>query len=121
MAISLLLLIGAGLFVRSLSNLKSLDPGFKRESVLLVYDESVRARVQEQRIRDYYDRLIGAPSYACRMCVSRRLANITPLGGSRWNSGVSVEGYTRTADEKTVDRLERGQPGLFRNPGNPDC
>ena len=35
-AISLLLLIGAGLFVRSLSNLQNLNPGFVRESILLV-------------------------------------------------------------------------------------
>src|SRR5262249_25611186 len=37
MALSLLLLVGAGLFVRTLRNLQSLDPGVDRQHVLMVW------------------------------------------------------------------------------------
>ena len=58
-AFSLLLLIGAGLFVRSLEKLKSLDAGFKRENVLLVSTDPLMIGYQGRQIAELYQRLLG--------------------------------------------------------------
>lgn len=115
-AISLLLLIGAGLFVRSLSNLKSLDPGFNRESVLIVQTNPLALGYKSQRIRDYFDRVVEHLRSAPNVRVAS-IANITPQGGSRWNSGISVEGYTRPADEKPWVDFNSTSPGYFATMG----
>ena len=56
-ALSLLLLAGAGLFVRTLSNLRQLDPGMNRENLLLVETNIGQLGYQPQRERAFYDRL----------------------------------------------------------------
>jgi predicted permease len=58
-ALSLLLLIGAGLFARSLGKLKSLDAGLNRENVLLVSTDPMMVGYQEGRqIADLYQRML---------------------------------------------------------------
>ena len=98
-AISLLLLIGAGLFVRSLENLKSLDLGFVRERVLLVNVGPQQMGYKGQRLREFYERLLTR-TRSLPEVRQASLANITPLAGSRWNSRTTFEGYERKADEK---------------------
>jgi predicted permease len=53
-AISLLLLIAAGLFVRTLSNLQSLTLGFNRENVLLFDINAPQAGLAPARTADFY-------------------------------------------------------------------
>jgi len=53
-AISMLLLVGAGLFVRTLSNLQSVSLGFNRENVLLFELNAPQAGVPESRVSDFY-------------------------------------------------------------------
>jgi predicted permease len=64
-AISLLLLVGAGLFVRTLSNLQSVSLGFNRERVLLFDVNAPQAGYPESRVADFYAdlrrRLSGLP------------------------------------------------------------
>jgi predicted permease len=117
-AISLLLLIGAGLFVRSLQNLKSLDPGFVRESVLLVDVDPQQSGYKGQRLRDFYDRLLARVRTLPNVH-SASLSAITPLGGSQWNSDVVVEGYQRRADEKPYIDFNAVSPGFFETLGIP--
>jgi predicted permease len=58
-ALSLLLLIGAGLFVRSLEKLKSLDAGLNQENVLLVSTDPRMIGYQGRQIGELYQRMLG--------------------------------------------------------------
>ena len=53
-AISLLLLVAAGLFVRTLSNLESVSLGFNRENVLLFEVNAPQAGLPAARVADFY-------------------------------------------------------------------
>ena len=115
-ATSLLLLIGAGLFVRSLGNLKSLDPGFVRERILLVSINPQASGYKGQRLRDYYETLM-ARARAWPEVRAASLANITPLGGSRWNSDIRVDGYQFKPDEKPYVDFNAVSPHFFETLG----
>ena len=117
-AISLLLLIGAGLFVRSLRNLESLDPGFVRERVLLVDVNRSLMGYRGQRLREFYERLLER-TRAMRGVRSASIAIITPLSGSRWNDTIAFEGYERKADEKPWVDHNSVSRGYFKTLGIP--
>jgi macrolide transport system ATP-binding/permease protein len=53
-AISLLLLVAAGLFVRTLSNLESIEPGFNRQGVLLFQVDARKAGHKDPEIAAFY-------------------------------------------------------------------
>src|SRR6185295_16040828 len=57
-ALSLLLVIGAGLFVRTLSNLRNLDPGFRREGVLFAIVDGQRAGYRGPALATFYQELV---------------------------------------------------------------
>lgn len=75
-ALALVLLIGAGLFVRTLQNLENLDPGFKREGVLLVALEGRRTAFPTELL-DELQRIPGV--------LSASVSTHTPLNGSTWS------------------------------------
>ena len=56
-AISLLLLVGAGLFVRTLSNLGAVELGFNRERVLLFSVNARQAGYRDDALIRFYDNL----------------------------------------------------------------
>jgi predicted permease len=56
-ALSLLLLIGAGLFVRTLVNLQRTDPGFNTKNLLLFNVSPLLNGYQDERLAQFYDRM----------------------------------------------------------------
>ncbi len=113
-ALSLVLLVGALLFVRSLGNLLTLDAGFGRDHVLVVDVDHTRLRVPKERrvaLRaDVLERVRAVPGVT-----DAAVARLVPLGGRYWNSSVSVEG---TDVRHQAAYMNQVGPGFFRAIGS---
>ncbi len=105
-ALSIVLLIGAGLFIRTLVNLRTLDPGFDRRGVLLVDMQARRTAVP----LDLVDRVRRLPGVA-----SASLSTHTPLSGSVW-SDVAVPRGQPLPDGDTAFFVGAGD-GFFETMG----
>jgi predicted permease len=93
-AISVLLVIGAGLFVRTLLRLHSIETGFHPEDVSLISVKTDRASLQGHALRGgILESLRAMPG------VASASFEMSPLSYKGWEVGVSVEGYTRGPNE----------------------
>jgi putative ABC transport system permease protein len=82
-ALSLLLLIGAGLFVRTLRNLENVDPGFRSEGVLLIELDGRRSADP----RDLLETVRRVPGVTVAS-----ISTHTPLSGSAWSDPIAPMG-----------------------------
>ena len=98
-ALSLLLLIGAGLCLRSLRNARLIHPGFEPNNVLLSTLNLTARDYSEQEGRDFFRRLDGRLS-ALPGIQSVAMAAWVPLGfaGSR-DTTIEVDGYVPGSGE----------------------
>jgi len=113
-ALSLVLVVGAVLFVRSLRNLMTLDAGFTQDGILVVNLDLRRTGVAEERrtafFADLTARLAGLPGVT-----SAAQAFIVPVSGSGWNNNIIVDGkkYSENVNFNQVSA------GYFRTMGTP--
>src|SRR5262249_31722323 len=87
----------AGLFVRSLRNLKNLDAGFDRENVALFALDTPSSYTLQQRVNLYQqalERLEALPGAR-----SASLASFSLMSGAGMNRNIVVEGYATGPDE----------------------
>lgn len=118
-SLSLLLLIGAGLFIRTLRNLRSIDPGFVRENVLLVkVDPQQQGGYTATRVREFYERL--RTRAATLPGVSHASVGfVTPLSGSNLVTSVTPEGFTPAPGDKRETNINAVSPDFFATLGIP--
>ena len=115
-AVSVLLLITAGLLVGSLRHLGDVDPGFDRDQVLLVDVASTAAQdgaLLTARLAQLRDRVLGLPG------VSAVSASWLPIFEpfADLSADLSVEGYTPRAGEFVFARYNVVSAGYFRTVG----
>ena len=111
-ALSFLLLFGAGLFVRSLQNLKTTDTGialdnlvtFQLSPALSGYDNPRAARFYQQLL----ERLRSAPGVK-----SAAMASVAILAGDEWDSSMAVEGHRAADGEDMQAFMNALSPGYF--------
>jgi len=117
--LSLLLLVGAGLFVRSLANLRNLGPGFSpARLVAFQIDPSLNGYTPE-RLRIFYPQLSDALS-SIPGVRSVGLASMRILEDNEWDSGMSVEGFTPAKpDEHAQPYMNAIGPNYFATLGVP--
>jgi predicted permease len=99
-ALSLVMLVGAGLTVRSVANLKNVDPGFETRNLLHFSISPAQVGYTEEKLPALYDELqqrlealpgVTAVSYA----------NGVLLDGSLWSSQVHIQGTPENAQVAT--------------------
>jgi predicted permease len=111
-ALSLILLVGAVLFVRSLTNLLAVNPGFRPEGMVAVDVELGRGFPQARRaqtFRELQEKLAAQPGI-------RSVAEVgmTPMSGSGWNSSVRPDSSTEPAKNSFFNRFA---PGYLKTMG----
>jgi len=117
-ALSLVLLVGAGLFARSLYKLKDVDPGFRAGNlVIFSVDPSLNGYTQP-RIREFITRLEDS---LAKLPGVRAVASveIPPLSGDDSMNTVRVEGYDPKPDENMNPYTNWVGPGYFSAAGIP--
>ncbi len=117
-ALSLVLLIGAGLCLKSLRGLQAIDPGFQPAKVLtasfdLGQNGYERARGR-QVLEDLTRRLSALPGVEA---VS--FANIVAFSDLFWISGASIDGYDPQPGERLAFNFNAVSPDYFRTLGTP--
>jgi predicted permease len=117
-ALSLPLLVGAGLFSRTLRNLKTVDFGFRPEGVL-----TMRVNPPEEAFKG--DRLTGLWKDALARVErlpgvrAASLTTLTPLGRAERGVAIDVTGFTASSDRDRGIRLNQVSAGYFQTFGVP--
>ena len=117
-ALSMALLIAAGLFIRSLMKVSRVDLGLNVDNVITFgvsphlngYDVA-RAHAFFERLEDELRAVPGVTSVAASM--------VPLLSGSNWGSSVAVQGFVSGPDTDTHSYFNQISPGYFRTLGIP--
>ena len=117
-ALSLVLIVGAGLLMGSWRKLATLDPGFRRDQVLLV-DADIRGTETppEQRLALHEQMLNALRSVPGVRSASA--SQITPIGGSTWNEVVKTEGFKPASEDDAMAWANAVSDGYFATLGIP--
>ncbi len=112
-ALSLLLLIGAGLFIRSLGNLRLVDPGFKTANLIQFNLNPRPAGFDTAHTHTLYEqleaRLKGMPGIS-----AAGMANQGVLTGNEWDNSITIQGYAPKPGEDLDPHFNQVTPGYFR-------
>jgi putative ABC transport system permease protein len=114
-SLSLVLLVGALLFVRSLQKLLDISPGFRPEGIVGVSLDLRQAHYSKERLPEVYreilDRLRSRTG-----AVSTAQVGWTPVSGSGWDENTWADGST----VKPLDCMyNRAGPGYFKTMQTP--
>ena len=116
--LSLLLLIGAGLFVNSLHNLKTLNPGFQTSHLVMFGLDPTTNGYNADRIHSFYRRLFESletlPSVE-----SVSYANVPVVSNDDWDSSITIEGQDPSQGSKAWAYQNKTSPGYFKTLGVP--
>jgi predicted permease len=116
--LSLILLVGAALFLGTMRNLLRTDLGFRPHNLLVIRADAMQANVPKTQRPVLYgqivERLRAIPGVAAASSSA-----MVPISHSFWNEGVHPEGYTSKGGDDTLVYFNRVSPGYFQTMGTP--
>jgi predicted permease len=118
LAVSFVLVVGAGLFLRTFSTLASLDLGFDRDAVLLVRLD-LRLEGTDRPLEAALHERVAAAVKAIPGVSHAALSEITPVSGMITDVYVEVENGPRLAPPQNIAYTNRVAPDWFATYGTP--
>jgi predicted permease len=117
-ALSMMLLVCAGLFIKSLYNVSRVDLGLKLDNVMTFrVSPELNGYTTEQSVA-FFERVEDA--LAAIPGVTSVTAGMVPLlSGSNWGNSVRVQGFEAGPDTDTEARFNQTAPDYFRTLGVP--
>jgi putative ABC transport system permease protein len=117
-ALSLVLIVGAGLMLTTFRKLASLDAGFDRGHVLLVAVDLRNANYPPQRRAAGYQRMLDRLRTVPGVRSASR-SEMTPIGGGVWDSELLIDGYTAKSHQDVIVNFNQVSAGYFDTLGTP--
>jgi predicted permease len=115
-ALSMALLIAAGLFTRSLYNVSRVNLGVDTANLVMFGVSPMLNGYTPERSKALFERL--EDELAAIPGVTSVSGGMVPLvGGSNWNSSVAVEGFDAGPDTDTTSAMNQVGPAYFRTVG----
>ena len=115
-ALSLVLVVAAGLFVRTFAQLANRPLGFERDKVLVVSTELQNSRTTDAERRLMFERLRQAAA-AVPGVESAALSAVTPVSGSTWQFLIEAPDGAQLSERDRVVHVNIVSPGFFRTFG----
>ena len=117
LALSLVLLIGAALFVQSFRNLLSVNPGFRADNVLMARLSLPETKYKDNaQVESFYNQVrAGVTSLPGVQAVE--LCQVVPFSGGGGGAAFTVEGFEQ--QQSKVAWLRSTTPGYFAAMGMP--
>jgi predicted permease len=113
-----LLLISAGLFIRSLRALRLLDLGLKTDNLIAFNVSPTLSGYTPVRAKQFHKQLLERVS-VLRGINGMAFAQMGLLEGNEWDSSMSVEGYEAKPGEDMNPFCNAVSPGYFKTMGIP--
>lgn len=111
-SLSLLLLVGAGLFVRTFVALADIELGFDPDRVLIASVSASRTGVEGAARHALYDRLREAVA-AVPGVTAAGISVITPVSGSQWNGDLVFPEKPELPERERIVNFNYVTPGWF--------
>ncbi len=118
-ALSFILLVGAGLLIQSLQRIRRSSPGFSTQGVLLTSVNLFAAGYDMPRARNFQDQLLDRVETLSGV-ESAAYARIAPFSYRTYSSApVEVDGYQVPPDQQPTVEYNEVSPAYFRTLGIP--
>lgn len=122
-ALSLVLLVGAGLLMRSFVKLMRVDPGFDSHNVLTMKMQVPRSKYEDgPAVANFYQQLIEKVQTLPGVESASAISHL-PLSGDYWGGTLTFEGVTQNAERGNQASFEVDQrvitPGYFETMKTP--
>ena len=115
-ALSFLLLFGAGLFVRSLQNLQTTDTGIQLDNLVMFRLNPALGGYTHARANNFYSELLDRLRGSAGITAAGTAA-VSLLAGDEWDSTTSVEGHEAKDGEDMQAFMNALSPGYFTTMG----